>query len=70
MERSTNVGGMHKDDLTRQVIAEFDGRTLTDGLGNRIYVERATDPGYDEDKWLSVTDHRGRVGHVYVGIGR
>lgn len=70
MERSKDTSGMHKDDLTKAIIREFDGRTMTDGLGHRIYVEKATNPEYEGDSWLSITDHKGRVGHVFVGIGR
>lgn len=70
MERSKDTSGMHKDDLTKAIIREFDKTTLIDGLGHRIFIERATNPEYAGDSWLSITDHRGRVGHVYVGIGR
>ena len=70
MERRVNVSPADIGEITATVMAEMDGRTITTSEGLRLYVERATNPDYDSKKWLSVTDAYGRVGHVYVGIGR
>jgi hypothetical protein len=69
MQRSIDVGGMHKDDITREVIKHLDGLTITDGLGRPLTLAHTPD---DEtgDSWISVTDHKGRTGRVFVGIGR
>lgn len=68
MERSKNVSGMHKDDITREVLRLLDGRTITDGLGHPLHLQFA--PDSTGDSWLSVTDHKGNSGRVFVGIGR
>jgi hypothetical protein len=66
--RRIDVSPMHCDDITRDILVQLDGVTITDGLGRSLYLEKSDDP--DNKNWLVVTDHAGRTGRVYVGIGR
>lgn len=68
MQRSENVSGMHKDDITREILRLLDGRTITDGLGHPLRLEADRQDG--QQLWVKLTDHKGRVGTCYIGIGR
>lgn len=68
MKRSENVSGMHKDDITREIFFRLQGRTITDGLGHPLRLDTQYTP--DEGLQLTVTDYRGNVGTVHIGVGR
>lgn len=68
LERSKNVSGMHKDDITREIFFRLQGVTIMDGLGHPLHLDTQYTP--DEGLRLTVTDYKGNVGDVYIGVGR
>lgn len=70
MERKADVSGMHLDDITRYIEKMMYDVIITDSLGNPLHIKAMrTEDGYNESK-LVITDHKGREGWAYIGIGR